>query len=647
MSNPVPLWSPSEDRISKSLLSRFISHVNLVCDASVTDYTTLYQWSLNEKEQFWSAVWQFCGVKGDAGQRLLVNGADIEKAVWFPDAKLNFAENLLSRTDDEVAIYFRAEDRVSSTLSWKELGVQVASLAKWMKARGVKKKDVVAGYLPNIPESVVAMLAATSIGAIWTSTSPDFGVESVVERFSQTSPKILICADGYFYSGKTIDVREKIVAIKDKLPSLEQTVVVDLVGFERNVPGQRWEEILLHNRASEIEFVRVGFNDPVYILYSSGTTGKPKCIAHKVGGVVLQHFKELMLHSDVKPGDKVFYFTTCGWMMWNWLVSALGCRASIVLYDGSPFYPDADVLWDYAQEAGVTLFGTSAKYIDALKKNGLSPGKNHNLQTLKTLCSTGSVLVPESFGYVYEEIKKDLCLASISGGTDIVSCFVLGCPILPVYAGESQCRGLGMAVEVFDEDGNALVGEKGELVCRTTFPSQPACFWGDESGEKYHKAYFARYDNVWHHGDFVRLSTSGGVTIYGRSDATLNPAGVRIGTAEIYRCVEQLEKVQESLAIGQDWDNDVRVVLFVVLRPGVVLDRELEQAIRATVFKNCSPRHVPAKIVQVGELPRTKSGKIVELAVREVVHNRAVKNIGALANPEALRQFENIDRLQH
>ncbi len=645
MENSELLWQPSVDRIDRSLLSAFISHVNDTYSIKLTGYDQLYQWSLESKESFWTSVWEFCGVIGEPGERVLEDGENIEKAVWFPDARLNFAENLLRQSGDEIAILFRAEDKVESSLTWNQLHRQVASFAKWLKAVGIVQGDRVAGYLPNMPESVVAMLAVTSLGAVWTSTSPDFGKESVVERFGQTEPKILITSDGYFYSGKTIDIRDKVRQIQQQLETIEQTVVVDLIGFKGEVPGLRWRDVLADNATDIIDYVRVGFNDPLYILYSSGTTGKPKCIAHKVGGVLLQHLKELKLHSDVQPGDKIFYFTTCGWMMWNWLVSGLACNATLVLYDGSPFHPDGNVLWDYAEAAGVTLFGTSAKYIDALKKNGYEPAKSHDLSSLRTLCSTGSVLVPESFDYVYKAIKEDLCLASISGGTDIVSCFVLGCPIVPVYRGECQCRGLGMAVEVYDEAGKSVVGRQGELVCTATFPSQPPFFWGDITGEKYHNAYFAEYENIWHHGDYVKISAHGGVTIYGRSDATLNPGGVRIGTAEIYRYVEQLDDVLESIAIGQDWDDDVRVVLFVVLRSGLILDEELVSRIRTTVRSHCTPRHVPAKVIQVDEVPRTKSGKIVELAVREVVHNRPVKNKSALANPEALEQFKDLKEL--
>lgn len=645
MPQRAPLWVPKSDTLESTCISKFIVYVNKRFSLEVRDFGGLYDWSVTCRKSFWEAVWDFSGVIGRQGERTLVHADSMEQSLWFPDAALNFAENLLRHRGPGVAIYFRAEDRAEYNLTWDQLHRQVASIAAWLISVGVEKGDRVAGLLPNMPEAVVAMLATTSIGAIWTSSSPDFGTESVVERFGQTEPKVLICADGYFYNGKTIDVRPKIKAIKEKLKTIEQTLVVCLAGFKM-LPGLDWAEVLHEFQSETIAYQPVGFNHPLYILYSSGTTGKPKCIAHRTGGVLLQHLKELQLHSDVRPGDKVFYFTTCGWMMWNWLVSSLACGAAIVLYDGSPFYPGASVLWDYADELGVTLFGTSAKYIDVLKKKNYVPKEKHALKSLRTLCSTGSVLVPESYDYVYKNVKEDLCLSSISGGTDIVSCFVLGCPILPVYGGESQCRGLGMAVAVFDSSGHSLVGEKGELVCCKSFPSQPACFWGDIGGKKYHEAYFSTFNNIWHHGDYVKILANGGVTIYGRSDATLNPGGVRIGTAEIYRYVEQVAEVQEAIAIGQEWDGDVRIILFVVLGDGTVLSDELQALIRKIIRENCSARHVPAKIVQVAQIPRTKSGKIVELAVREVVHGRVVKNKSALANPEALVLYENLDVLQ-
>ena len=645
MNTDTPLWTPSQASIDAANMTHFIAQVNANHDLSISDYDSLYQWSLDEKEQFWSELWDFCGIIGSKGERILINGEQIESAQWFPDAQLNFAENLLRRQDDETAIFFRAEDQAESRLSYRELYQQVASVAAWLKAQGLQPGDRVAAYLPNMPEAVVAMLAATSLGAVWTSTSPDFGEDSVVDRFDQTRPRFLFTADGYFYNGKRHPLADKISAIRAKLPSLEQVVQIDLAGFGIQTGVLDWRDIIA-GPIHKIDFVPRQFNDPLYILYSSGTTGKPKCITHSVGGTLIQHLKEQKLHCDVHRGDRVFYFTTLGWMMWNWLVSALASEAALVLYDGSPFYPDGEVLWRYADDIDMTIFGTSAKYIDAMKNAKLRPIDKFDLSALRTVASTGSVLAPESFDYVYENIKQDLCLASVSGGTDIVSCFVISCPLLPVYRGEIQCRGLGLAIEVFDDDGNSLKGEKGELVCTQTFPCQPVYFWGDEDGSKYHNAYFARFDNVWHHGDYVRLTEHNGIVIYGRSDATLNPGGVRIGTAEIYRHVEQIEEIVESIVIGQDWDDDVRVVLFLILQPGLVLNDELLARVRKTVREKCSPRHVPAKVIQVAEIPRTKSGKIVELAVRDVVHDRPVKNVHSLLNPQALELYRDLPELQ-
>jgi acetoacetyl-CoA synthetase len=649
MDQPPLLWQPSKQLINDALITKFIDAVNVQFNCSFNSFNELYDWSIDEKENFWSILWDFAEVVGDKGERVLIDGDDIEKAQWFPDAKLNFAENLLrtpsSNNRDDIAIYFRAEDQAEYHLTYRQLYNQVASVAEWLRANGLKAGDRVAAYMPNMPETVVAMLAATSIGAIWTSTSPDFGEESVIDRFSQTEPRFLFTVDGYFYNGKKIDLSAKVKTITAGLPSLDSTILINLAGLSSDLPAIHWNDIIA-NPVDTIDFHPSHFNDPLYVLYSSGTTGKPKCITHRVGGVLLQHLKEQMLHGDIRPGDRAFYFTTCGWMMWNWLVSALACKASLVLYDGSPFYHDGNVLWDYAESVKLTQFGTSAKYIDALKKGHLVPGSNYDLSSLRTIWSTGSVLAPESFDYVYDSIKQDVCLSSISGGTDIVSCFVLGCPILPVYRGESQCRGLGLAVDVFDDEGVSIRNQKGELVCTQTFPCQPVYFWGDADGQKYHDAYFAHFENVWHHGDYVMLNDHGGVTIYGRSDATLNPGGVRIGTAEIYRHVEQIEEVVESIVIGQDWDSDVRVVLFVVLRPGLTLTDELIAKIRLTIREKCTPRHMPAKVIQVLEIPRTKSGKIVELAVREVVHDRVVKNIHSLANPQALMLYRDIAELQ-
>jgi acetoacetyl-CoA synthetase len=651
------LWQPTAEQIASTEATAFIQMLKEQ-NIAINDFAALYDWSVSVPQEFWSQYWDFTGIIGSKGKSILENGDDIEKAIWFPEAKLNYAENLLhpfldNPSTSKTAIYFKAEDKKSYSLSSQDLINQVTTIATWLKSQGIQKGDRVAAYMGNIPETVVAMLAATSLGAIWTSTSPDFGAQSVIERFGQTEPKILFTQDGYFYNGKEVDIRDKVAKISAEISSIKAVVSVSFLGLEvspqESIKSDQnyfdWSALTKKPSSDKLTFEPCNFNDPLFILYSSGTTGQPKCITHKVGGTLLQHKKEHQLHADIKAGDKVFYFTTCGWMMWNWLVSALASGASLVLYDGSPFRPTGNVLWDYADEVGITQFGTSAKYIDALKKYQFAPKKTHKLDQLRTLFSTGSVLAPESFDYVYESIKGDVCLSSISGGTDIISCFVLGSANLPVRRGESQCRGLGMAVEVFNAKGESVENEKGELVCTKTFPSQPAFFWADEDGSKYHNAYFAEYKNIWHHGDYVELKPEGGMVIYGRSDATLNPGGVRIGTAEIYRHVEQLDEVIESIVIGQDWDNDVRVVLFVVLKESLSLDEALSLKICQTIRKECTPRHVPAKIIQVTEIPRTKSGKIVELAVREVVHGRVVKNIHALANPNALNLYKNLGEL--
>ena len=570
-------------------------------------------------------------------------------ARWFPHARLNFAENLLQRHDDGTAIIFWGEDKVRSRVTFAELQQEVSRLAQALRASGVKAGDRVAGYMPNLPGTVIAMLAAASVGAVWSSCSPDFGVPGVLDRFGQIAPKILFCADGYFYNGKTIDVIDRVAEISRHLPSVEKVIVVP---YTRRFPrvSALPRAIDVHDFMAPfsprtIEFERLPFDHPLYIMYSSGTTGVPKCIVHGAGGTLLQHLKEHQLHVDVKREDRMFYFTTCGWMMWNWLVSGLASGCGILLYDGSPFVRDGSILFDFADAEGMTIFGTSAKFIDALAKAGLKPAQTHKLERLRVMMSTGSPLAPEGFDYVYQNVKRDVNLASMSGGTDIISTFVLGNPVLPVWRGEIQCRGLGMKVEVFDEEGKSIRGAKGELVCTAPFPSMPVGFWDDADGKKYRAAYFEKYANVWCHGDYVELTAHDGMIIYGRSDAVLNPGGVRIGTAEIYRQVEQLDEIVESLVIGQDWpphqSGDVRVVLFVRLRDGLKLDQILIDKIKHHIRTNTTPRHVPAKVVQVADIPRTKSGKIVELAVRNVVHGRSVKNLEALANPEALDLFRN------
>lgn len=634
------LWQPDQERIQQSNLQHFMAEVNRFHGLQLHSYAQLYQWSVEKTTRFWPLVWQHCGVKGELGNIVAENRQEMQRTRWFPDSRLNFAENLLRRQDDTPAIISRIEDSPSHTLSWRELADQVARLAQWLRGQGIGRGDVVAAYLPNIPQTVVAMLATTSLGAIWTSTSPDFGEASVVERFGQTRPRVLFAVDGYRYNGKAIDIQDKVAGVVSQIDSIEQTVMIPLLGHPLQL-GHDWRQILAGQPDASLQFEPMAFNDPLYILYSSGTTGKPKCIVHGIGGTLLQHLKEHQLHCDIKPGERIFYFTTCGWMMWNWLVSALASGATLVLYDGSPFYPNGNVLWDLARDEEVALFGTSAKYLDALHKQGYTPIKTHQLPQLRLICSTGSVLTPEGFDYVYQQIKQDVQLSSISGGTDICSCFVIGNPISPVYRGESQGRGLGLAVQVFNEAGQPVQGEKGELVCTKPFPAQPIGFWGDASGDKYHAAYFERFDNIWCHGDWIELTPTGGILFYGRSDATLNPGGVRIGTSEIYRYVEQLEEVEESIVIGQQWQQDERVVLFVKLKPGLMLDEALRERIRQQVRLHCTARHVPARILQVNAIPRTKSGKIVELAVREVVHNRPVNNTHALADPEVLSQYRD------
>ncbi|MEH8169129.1 acetoacetate--CoA ligase [Aeromonas veronii] len=634
------LWQPDPLGMQQSNLYRFMAEVNRFHGLQLQNYPQLYQWSVEKTTRFWPLVWQHCGVKGELGNIVAENRQDMQRTRWFPDSRLNFAENLLRRQDESPAIISRIEGSPSRTLSWGELSDQVARLAQWLRHQGIGRGDVVAAYLPNIPETVVAMLATTSLGAIWTSTSPDFGEASVVERFGQTRPRVLFAVDGYRYNGKAIDIQDKVVGVVSQIGSIEQTVMIPLLGNPLQL-GHNWQQLLASQPDAGLQFESMAFNDPLYILYSSGTTGKPKCIVHGIGGTLLQHLKEHQLHCDIKPGERIFYFTTCGWMMWNWLVSALASGATLVLYDGSPFYPDGNVLWDLARDEQVSLFGTSAKYLDALHKQGYAPIKTHDLPHLRLICSTGSVLSPEGFDYVYQKIKQDVQLSSISGGTDICSCFVIGNPLSPVYRGESQGRGLGLAVQVFNEAGQPVQGEKGELVCTKPFPAQPIYFWGDENGDKYHAAYFERFDNIWCHGDWIELTPTGGILFYGRSDATLNPGGVRIGTSEIYRYVEQLDEVEESIVIGQQWQQDERVVLFVKLKAGCKLDEPLRERIRHQIKQHCTARHVPARILQVDAIPRTKSGKIVELAVREVVHNRPVNNTHALADPEVLNQYRN------
>ncbi|HYM33829.1 MAG TPA: acetoacetate--CoA ligase, partial [Steroidobacteraceae bacterium] len=625
------------------------ARINANYRTHIADYASLYRWSTEYLEAFWTEVWRFCGVRADQEwTHVLENGDKMPGAKWFIGSRLNFAENLLWRNDDAPALIFCNERNDRRELSFRQLRNEVARVAAGLKSCGVVSGDRVVGFMPNVPEALIAMLATASIGATWSSCSPDFGVAGVFDRFGQIAPKVLFTADGYFYGGKTIDSLPTAKEIVARIPSIEKVVVVPYVNAQPALDS--FKHAIYFNefgkRDSELKFASLPFDHPLYILYSSGTTGIPKCIVHGAGGVLLQHLKEHVLHVDLRSDDRMFYFTTCGWMMWNWLVSGLAVGATLILYDGSPFHPDPRVLWRMAERERVDIFGTSPRFLASCEKENVHPAAEFNLPKLRTILSTGSPLSPESFRYVYEHVKKDLQLASISGGTDLAACFAQGCPTQPVYEGVIQCRALGMKVEIYDEDGYMLEGEKGELVCTKPFPSMPIGFWNDAGGKKYHDAYFARFPNVWHHGDYAELTPRGGVIIYGRSDAVLNPSGVRIGTAEIYRQVDALEEVAESLAIGQDWQNDVRVVLFVRLRPGLVLDDLLQKKIRDAIRKNTTPRHVPTKIVHVPDLPRTISGKLVELAVRNVVHGKPVKNVDALANPDALEYFRDRPELK-
>jgi acetoacetyl-CoA synthetase len=645
-----PLWTPSAQRIAAANMTSFMQTIAARFGIPVPDYAALHRFSIDRNADFWQTMWDVGGILGDKGARTVENPGEMPGARYFPDGRINFAENVLKRRDDATAIVFNGEGQRHRTLTFAELAREVGAFAAALQRAGIRPGERVGGYIPNMPEAIIAGLGAAAVGAVWSSCSPDFGVQGVLDRFGQIEPRVIVAADGYFYGGKAHDSLARLADVVRALPSVERTVIVPYLKETPDAGAVRgaalWSDFVGAAPTSAIAFERFPFNHPLYILYSSGTTGVPKCIVHGAGGTLIQHLKEHQLHCDIHPGDRVFYFTTCGWMMWNWLVTVLASNATILLYDGSPFHPNGNVLFDFADATQMTLFGTSAKFIDAVNKAGLAPMSTHDLGSVRTMTSTGSPLAPESFDFVYEKIKRDIHLASISGGTDIVSCFVGGNPTAPVWRGEIQARALGMRVEVFDEDGRAVAGKKGELVCTMPFPSMPVGFWNDADGRRYRAAYFERYPNVWHHGDYVELTAHGGMIIYGRSDAVLNPGGVRIGTAEIYRQVEQLEEIVESLVIGQRWENDERIVLFVRLREGEPLTAALEDRIRRRIRENTTPRHVPARIVHVNEIPRTKSGKIVELAVRDVVHGREVKNREALANPEALDQFRDREELE-
>lgn len=650
MSQHPVLWTPSQSDKDEANITRLIKAVRSRFGIQIEGYEDLHKWSIDHREDFWSLIWDETGIIGEKGDRVLAND-HLPGASFFPDAQLNFAENLLRKKGPQDALVFWGEDKVKRRMSWDELHALVSRLQQAFQDAGVTEGDRIAAMLPNCPEAIACMLAATSIGATWSSCSPDFGEGGVLDRFGQIEPTLFISCDGYWYNGKQIDVADKLVAISSKLQTTLKTIIIPYLGREKDIAAQIEKGVTLSKflegfDAKEVAFTRLGFNHPLYILFSSGTTGIPKCIVHTAGGILIQHLKEHRYHSGIGPQSRFFYFTTLGWMMWNWLVTGLASDATLILYDGSPFVKKGHILFEMAQEEKISFFGTSAKFIDAVKKEGIAAGIDHDLSSIKVISSTGSPLAPESFDYVYDRIKKDVHLASVSGGTDIASCFVIGVPTMPVRKGEIQAAGLGMACEVWNDSGSPVREEKGELVCTKAFPSMPLKFWNDTSGAKYHAAYFDRFDGVWCHGDYAEWTENGGMIIHGRSDATLNPGGVRIGTAEIYNQVEQLDEVIEGICIGQEWDNDVRVILFVRLAQGHSLTEDLVKKIKTQIRTGASPRHVPAKVLAVGDIPRTKSGKIVELAVREVVHDRPVKNVEALANPEALALFKGLDALK-
>ena len=645
------LWKPSEERVKGSNMYSFMQYINRRFDRDFSSYDELYQWSVDNISEFWGAMWEFVDIKASSGyQEVIDDVGKMPGANWFAGARLNFAENLLRYRDDRVALIFKGEGQDIVRMTYAELYDQVARVAKSLREAGVEVGDRVVGFMPNMPQAVVAMLAATSMGAVWSSCSPDFGIKGVLDRFGQIRPRILFVADGYFFKGRKLDSLERVADIIGDLPSIEKVVVTPYINEEPDISGVR-DAVLFDDFKSdqddlEVEFEQLPFDHPLYIMFTSGTTGLPKCMVQSAGGILIHHLKELVLHTNLTRDDTIFYFTTCGWMMWNWLVSALAVGAELVLYDGNPFYPDPGVLWEMAQEVGLTVFGTSAGYVAALMKEGLKPGEEYDLSSLESVLSTGSPLSEEAFEWIYQEVKPDIQLASISGGSDINGCFALGNPIGPVYSGELQCRALAMKVEAFDSGGNPVINQQGELVCTAPSPSMPIYFWEDPDGAKYHRAYFDTYDNVWKHGDFILINERGGVIIYGRSDATLNPGGVRIGTAEIYRLVDLVDEVQDCIVVGQNWKNDVRVILFVQMAPGHELTDELKDSIKKRIRSEESPRHVPAKIIAVPDIPYTINMKKVELSVKKVIEGQPVKNRDALKNPEALDYYENIPELQ-
>ncbi len=643
------LWTPEPKSVLKSSMYHFMQEVNKRFKTSFRDYDSLYQWSIENPGDFWGLFWEYSGIKFTENYSEVVDDAHkMPGARWFSGAKLNYAENLLQRRDEKAAIIFRGESRIERKISYRELYKETHRLAEGLKRLGVKKGDRVAAFMPNLPETIIAMLATSSLGAVWSSSSPDFGIKGVLDRFSQIEPKVIIAADGYFYNGKHFDSQEKLKGILGKLPSVEHVIMVNYTGMLdlSTMPKARaWEEIA-EDVEGEIQFEQVAFDHPLYIMYSSGTTGLPKSIVHSAGGTLIQHLKELILHSGLSSEDTIFYYTTCGWMMWNWFVSSLASGATLVCFDGNPFYPEPDALLRMADDLGISIFGTSAKYIASLENAGVLPSSISSFPKLKAILSTGSPLSDESFEYVYNKWKKNVQLSSISGGTDIISCFMLGNPILPVYRGEIQCRGLGMDVECFDENGKPVREKQGELVCRTAFPSMPVYFWNDPEGQKYLQAYFVDYPGIWRHGDYLQISPHGGITMFGRSDATLNPGGVRIGTAEIYRVVENMDEIEDSVVVGQQYEGDERVILFVKMNKGFNLDEELIRKIRNNIRNNCSPRHMPALILETPDVPYTINGKKVEIAVKKLIHGQEVKNRDALSNPQCLDYFKNLKELE-
>ncbi len=646
------LWKLKNESLNKTNLFLYSEYIKKKYKIDVKgDFNKIFNWSINNTQFFWKSIWDFTNVKGEQGNVLLKESNVFYKNRFFPEGKINYAENLLKKDDIKQAIIFKSENGYKTILSWKDLNFNVAKISGWLRDNQINKGDRVAAYLPNIPEAVIAYLSTSVLGAVWSSCSPDFGTSGVIDRFSQIDPKILFIGDKYFYNGKKIDILKRLPEILEKIPSINKVVIVPYPGSKVEekpkikVDLYDWSELILEKKIIKINYTVLNFNEPLAILYSSGTTGKPKCICHGAGGVLLQHNKELQIHSDVKDNDRVFYFTTCGWMMWNWLIGALSSGATILLFDGFPMYKKDDLLFEYANEEQATLFGISAKFIDTLKNNNSIPKNKYDLSSIKTICSTGSPLSEDGFNYIYDNIKEDVHISSISGGTDIVSCFVLGNLFQPVYSGEIQNRGLGMDVDIFNEKGSAVKNSKGELVCKKPFPSMPIKFWNDLDNKKYKKAYFEKYKNVWHHGDFAKITDNGGFIIYGRSDTTLNPGGVRLGTAEIYNVVDKLKEINESIVIGQSWKNDIRIVLFVVLNKGYSLTDEIKNKIMQEIKTKASPRHVPSKIILISEIPKTKNGKLVELAVKQVIDGETIKNLEALANPDSLKQFKNIKEL--